>query len=164
MTKLAFVMPKIKICPAILSPDKDTIQKDLSEIEKYCDLLQVDIMDDIFVPNKTPGPEQLTWFATTLPLDMHLMVKEPTEEYFLSFIKANPKLKINDFTIHYEACADPQKTISIIKKLNLKAGLAINPKTSVDAIKKYLDMIDMVLVMTVEPGFAGQSFIEEALS
>ena len=68
MTKLAFVMPKIKICPAILSPDKDIVQKDLLEIEKYCDLLQVDIMDNIFVPNKTPQAEQLKWFVTTMPL------------------------------------------------------------------------------------------------
>lgn len=157
-------MPKIKICPAILSPNKQTVQKDVSEVEKYTDLLQVDIMDNIFVPNLTPQAEQLTWFTTSLPLDMHLMVKEPTEEYFLGFINANPKLKIHDFTVHYEACSNIEKTIAIIKKLKVKVGIAINPKTGVEKIKKYLDRIDMVLVMTVEPGFSGQLFIEEALS
>jgi len=157
-------MPKIKIVPAILSPDPKTINGDLKEIEPYSDLLQVDIMDNIFVPNKTPQAEQLKILDTKIPLDIHLMVKEPSDKYLMGFIKANPKLKINNITVHYEACSNIKKTLEFIRKNNIKAGVAINPNTPVNSIRNILDKVDIVLVMAVEPGFSGQGFIKEALS
>ena len=157
-------MPKIKIVPAILSADPKTLNDDLKEIEPYSDLLQVDVMDNVFVPNITPQAEQLKILDTNIPLDIHLMVKEPSEEYLMSFIDANPKLKINNITVHYEACENIKKTINFIKSQDIKVGVAINPKTSLDTIKDILDDVDMVLVMTVEPGFSGQGFIEDALT
>ena len=157
-------MPKIKIVPAILSPNLKTVNRELKEIEPYSDLLQVDIMDDIFVPNKTPQAEQLKALDTKIPLDIHLMVQEPSDEYLMGFIKANPKLKINNITVHYEACSNIKKTLEFIRKNNIKAGVAINPQTPLKAIKPVLDKVDIVLIMTVEPGFSGQGFIKEALS
>ena len=156
-------MPRIKIVPAILSPNFKTVNKDLKEIERYSDLLQVDIMDNIFVPNKTPQAEQLKILNTNIPLDIHLMVKEPSDEYLMGFIKVNPKLKINNITVHYEACPNIKKTLGFIKKNNIKAGVAINPKTPLKSIKDVLDKVDVVLIMTVEPGFAGQGFIKSVL-
>jgi len=157
-------MPEIKIVPAILSADPKTLNNDLKEIEPYSDLLQVDVMDNVFVPNMTPQAEQLKILDTKIPLDIHLMVKEPSEEYLMSFINANPKLKINNITVHYEACENLRKTLNFIKSKSIKAGIAINPKTSLSVIEPYLDEVDMILVMTVEPGFSGQGFIEAALT
>src|SRR3989338_2593456 len=157
-------MPKIKIVQAILSPNPKTTNRDLKEIEPYSDLLQVDIMDNIFVPNKTQQAEQLKILDTKIPLDIHLMVKEPSDEYLMGFIKANPKLKINNITVHYEACSNIKKTLEFIRKNNIKAGVAINPNTPVNSIRNILDKVDIVLVMAVEPEFSWQGFIKEALS
>jgi len=157
-------MPKKLIVPAILSPNTKTINDDLKEIEPYSDLLQVDVMDGIFVPNNTPQAEQLKILDTRIPLDIHLMVKDPSQGYLMGFIKANPKLRINNITVHYEACFDIKKTLEFIKKNNIKAGIAINPKTPLEKIKNVLNKVDIVLIMTVEPGFSGQGFIKEALS
>ena len=156
-------MPKIKIVPSILSADQERLQEEISEIENYSDLLQVDVMDNKFVPNITPQAELLKKFNTKVPLDIHLMVKEPSEEYIMSFIKSNPKLKINNITIHYEACKNPEKTLNFIKKNNIIPCIAINPKTPLEKIKKFLDKVYMVLIMTVEPGFSGQKFIEDCM-
>ena len=156
-------MPKIKIVPSILSADQDRLQEEVNEIENYSDLLQVDVMDNKFVPNITPQAELLKKFDTKVPLDIHLMVKEPSQDYIKSFIEANPKLIINNITVHYEACSDLGGTLEFIKKNNIKAAVAINPKTSLDKIKNILDDVEMVLIMTVEPGFSGQKFIESAL-
>ena len=157
-------MQKIKIVPAILSANPKTVNEDVKQVEPYSDLLQVDIMDNVFVPNATRQAEQLKTLKTKLPLDIHLMVKEPSEKYIMGFIKANPRLKINNITVHYEACSNPGKMLDFIRKNNIKAGIAINPKTSLEKITEFLDKADMVLVMTVEPGFSGQEFIKEALS
>src|SRR3989338_7336082 len=157
-------MPKKLIVPAILSPNTKTINDDLKEIEPYSDLLQVDVMDGIFVPNNTPQAEQLKILDTRIPLDIHLIVKDPSQGYLMGFIKANPKLRINNITVHYEACFDIKKTLEFIKKNNIKAGIAINPKTPLEKIKNVLNKVDIVLIMTVEPGFSGQGFIKEALS
>ena len=156
-------MPKIKIAPSILSADIDRLQEEINEVENYSDLLQVDVMDKKFVPNITPQAELLRKFNTKVPLDIHLMVLEPSEDYIMSFIKANPSLKINNITVHKEACSDLEKTLEFIKKNNIKAAVAINPKTPLDAINNVLDKVEMVLIMTVVPGFSGQKFIESAL-
>jgi ribulose-phosphate 3-epimerase len=156
-------MPKIKIVPSILSANQDRLQEEINEIEDYSDLLQVDVMDNKFVPNITPQAELLKKFNTKVPLDIHLMVEEPSEDYIKTFIDANPNLKINNITVHYEACKDLGKTLEFIKKNNIKAAVAINPKTPLDAIKDVLDDVEMVLIMTVEPGFSGQKFIESCM-
>ena len=153
-------MPKIKIVPSILSANQDRLQEEINEVEEHSDLLQVDVMDNKFVPNITPQAELLKKFNTKVPLDIHLMVKEPSEEYIKTFINSNKKLKINNITIHYEACSNLEKTLNFIKKNNIKASVAINPKTPLKTIKNILDKVDMVLIMTVEPGFSGQKFIE----
>ena len=156
-------MPKIKIVPSILSANSDRLQEEINEIEDYSDLLQVDVMDNKFVPNITPQAELLKKFNTKVPLDIHLMVEEPSEEYIKSFIDANPNLKINNITVHFEACSNLEKTLDFIKKNNIKAAVAINPKTPLEAINNVLDKVEMVLIMTVEPGFSGQKFIEDVL-
>ena len=153
-------MPKIKIVPSILSADQDKLQEGINEVEDYSDLLQVDVMDNKFVPNITPQAELLKKFDTKVPLDIHLMVKEPSNDYIKTFIDSNKKLKINNITVHYEACSNLGKTLEFIKKNKVKASIAINPKTPLDKIKKFLDKLGMVLIMTVEPGFSGQKFIE----
>ena len=157
-------MPKLKIVPSILSANQDRLQEEINEIEDYSDLLQVDVMDNKFVPNITPQAELLKKFNTKVSLDIHLMVKDPSNEYIETFIDANPKLKINNITVHYEACRNLKKTLEFIKKNNIKAAVAINPKTPLDAIKDILDKVEMVLIMTVEPGFSGQKFIESCMS
>jgi ribulose-phosphate 3-epimerase len=153
-------MPKIKIVPSILSANQDRLQDEINEVEEHSDLLQVDVMDNVFVPNITPQAELLKKFDTKVPLDIHLMVKEPSEDYIQSFIEANPNLTINNITVHQEACSNLQETLEIIKRNDVKAAVAINPKTPLDSIKDVLDKVDMVLIMTVEPGFSGQKFIE----
>ncbi|MEK6949825.1 MAG: ribulose-phosphate 3-epimerase [Nanoarchaeota archaeon] len=156
-------MPKLKIVPSVLSADQERLQDEINEVEEYSDLLQVDVMDNLFVPNITPQAELLKKFNTKVPLDIHLMVKEPSEEYIKTFINANKILKINNITIHYEACGNLEKTLNFIKKNNIIPCIAINPKTPLEKIKKFLDKVDMVLIMTVEPGFSGQKFIEDCM-
>jgi|TARA_B100001964_G_C14154126_1_gene563434 ribulose-phosphate 3-epimerase len=156
-------MPKIKIVPSILSANLDRLKEEMEEVEDYSDWFQVDVMDNKFVPNITPQAELLKEIDTKVPLDIHLMVQEPSEEYIKSFIDANPNLKINNITVHQEACSNLGKTLEFIKNNNIKAAVAINPKTPLDAIKDVLDKVDMVLIMTVVPGFSGQKFIEDVL-
>lgn len=156
-------MPKIKISPSILSANQSRLQEEINEIEDHCELLQVDVMDNIFVPNVTPQADLLKKFNTKVPLDIHLMVKEPSDEYIKTFIDANPNLKINNVTVHQEACSNLEETLDFIKSNEIKPSVAINPKTSIDAIRNVLDKVGMVLVMTVEPGFSGQEFMESSL-
>ena len=156
-------MPKIKIVPSILSANQGKLQEEINGIEDYSDLLQVDVMDNVFVPNITPQAELLKKFDTKVPLDIHLMVKDPSEDYIKSFIDANPKLKINNITVHQEACSNIRDTLNFIKSNNIKPSVAINPKTPLNKIKNILDEVDMVLIMTVVPGFSGQKFIEDCM-
>jgi len=156
-------MPKIKVVPSILSANLDRLNEEMKEVEDYSNMFQVDVMDNKFVPNITPQAELLKKIDTKVPLDIHLMVQEPSEDYIKSFIKANPKLKINNITVHYEACSNLEKTLEFIRSNGIKPAVAINPKTPLDAIKDVLDKVEMVLIMTVEPGFSGQKFIESTL-
>lgn len=152
-------MPKIKIAPSILSADLSKINQEIKEVEKYADLIHVDIMDGIFVPNTTVDANFVRTISTKVPLDVHLMVHEPSNSYLKGFIDAGAY----SITIHEEACRNPAKQIEFIKKNRVKAAISIKPKTSLEKIKKYLRLVDMVLVMTVEPGRAGQKFISEAM-
>ncbi len=152
-------MPKIKIAPSILSADLAKVNEEIKEVEKYADLIHVDIMDGIFVPPTTIDSAFVKTIKTKIPLDVHLMVHEPSDSYIKGFIDAGAYL----ITVHEEACKDPAKQLSFIKRNNTKAAISIKPNTPLDKIKDYLGMVDMVLVMTVEPGWAGQKFIESAM-
>lgn len=152
-------MPKIKIAPSILSADLSKVNEEIKEVEKYADLIHIDIMDGVFVPPTTIDSNFVKTIKTKVPLDVHLMVHEPSDSYIKGFIDAGAY----SITIHGEACKNPAKQISFIKKNKIKAGISIKPNTSQDNIRKYLDIVDMVLIMTVEPGWAGQKFIESAM-
>ena len=152
-------MPKIKIAPSILSADLSKVNQEIKEVEKYADLIHVDIMDGIFVPPTTVNADFVKTIKTKLPLDVHLMVHEPSDSYIKGFVDAGAY----SVTVHEEACKDLSKQIGFIKKNGIKACISIKPNTSLDKLKKYLEIVDMVLVMTVEPGWAGQKFIEATM-
>jgi len=141
-------MPKIKIAPSILSADLSKVNQEIKEVERYADMIHVDIMDGVFVPPTTVNADFVKTIKTKLPLDVHLMVHEPSYSYIKGFVDAGAY----SITIHEEACKDLSKQIGFIKKNGIKAGISIKPNTSLDKLKKYLEIVDMVLVMTVEPG------------
>ncbi len=149
---------KIKIAPSILSADFGKLNEEISEIENSADLIHIDVMDGHFVPNITIGPCVVRKIKSKLPLDVHLMIENP-EKYVEEFAKAGASI----ITIQAEACEDPLTVINKIKKLGCKAGISINPDKPVGMIKGVLNDVDMVLIMTVFPGFAGQEFIESAV-
>ena len=152
-------MPKIKIAPSILSADFSKINEEIKEVEKLSDLIHVDIMDGIFVPPTTVDANFVKSIKTKVPLDVHLMVHEPSDSYIRGFIDAGAY----SITIHEEACKNPLNQINFIKKNKVKAAISIKPKTPLENIKKYLDIVDMVLIMTVEPGWSGQKFIDSTM-
>lgn len=144
------------VAPSILSADFSRLGEDIKSIES-CDMVHIDVMDGMFVPNISFGPCVIKSIRkyTAKPFDTHLMIEEPIR-YIKEFYEAG-----SDYlTIHYEACKDVSGTINEIKRY-CKAGISIKPKTNVDSIVKYLNDIDLVLVMTVEPGFGGQSFMPD---
>jgi ribulose-phosphate 3-epimerase len=150
---------KLWIAPSILSADFSKLAEEILEVEKGgCDCIHVDVMDGHFVPNLTIGPTVVKWMrkVTRLPMDVHLMIDAPIR-YIEDFRKAGSDW----ITVHVEACDDVDTIIEQIKKLGAKAGLSLRPKTDLKEIEPYLDQIDLVLVMTVEPGFGGQSFMPD---
>lgn len=156
-------MNKILIAPSILSADFANLQLDISRIEEGgANWVHIDVMDGHFVPNLTIGAPVVKSLrkATTLPFDVHLMIENPWL-YIDDFAKAGSDI----ITIHQEACLDNlSEVIAQIKSYGIKAGVSIKPNTSVDAIKDVLKDVDLVLVMSVEPGFGGQSFMSNSLS
>ena len=152
-------MPKVKIAPSILSADLSRVNQEIKDVEKHADLIHIDIMDGIFVPPATVDADFVKTIRTKVPLDVHLMVHEPSDSYIKGFIDAGA----HSITIHEEACKNPSKQINFIKKNKIRASISIKPNTQLDKIKKYLDMVDMVLIMTVEPGLAGQKFIQSTM-
>ncbi len=152
---------KILVAPSILSADFSKLGDELCAIEKAgADLVHIDVMDGHFVPNITIGPVVVKSIrpATKLPLDVHLMIRNP-EKYIESFVKAGSDM----ITFHVEVEEDPREIIRLIKYFKKKAGISIKPNTDVKRIEWLLPMLDMVLIMTVEPGFGGQQFMTECL-
>lgn len=151
----------MKIAPSILSADFSNLQRDIELVEKGgADYIHVDVMDGQFVPNITFGPNivQAIRPITKLPLDVHLMIVDP-EKYIPAFAKAGADI----ITVHVEATPHIHRALQMMKDLGVKSGVVINPGTPITMIKHVLPIADQVLVMTVNPGFGGQSFIEETV-
>lgn len=151
----------IKISPSILSSDYGNLSSELKRMEACgADMLHIDVMDGHFVPNITLGAPIVKCIrkSSTLPFDVHLMISDPYK-YIPDFVSAGSDI----ITFHAEADSDIEKTIDLILASGKKAGLSVKPKTPVEAVYPYLDKLSMVLVMTVEPGFGGQSFMEDMM-
>ncbi|WP_342044330.1 ribulose-phosphate 3-epimerase [Bacillus sp. OTU530] len=151
----------IKIAPSILSADFARLGEEIKDVEKGgADYIHVDVMDGHFVPNITIGPliVEAVRPITSLTLDVHLMIEQP-DRYIPEFAKAGADI----ITVHVEACPHLHRTIQLIRSFGIKAGVVLNPHTPVSAIQHVLEDIDMVLLMTVNPGFGGQSFIHAVL-
>ena len=152
---------RILVAPSILSADFARLGEEVAAIEKAgADWLHVDVMDGRFVPNITLGPPIVKAIrkVTKLPLDVHLMIVEP-ERYVDSFAEAGA----DTITIHIEACTHLHRTLRHIQSLGKRAGVVLNPSTHEDTLRYVIDVADLVLVMSVNPGFGGQSFIREVL-
>lgn len=148
----------IKLAPSILSANFANLLADVKKVEEAgCDLLHIDVMDGHFVPNITLGPMIVEGLKgkTALPFDVHLMIEKP-DQYITDFIKAGADI----ISVHSEACIHLHRTIQLIKEQGAKACVALNPATPLSAIEYVLQDLDMVLIMTVNPGFGGQAFIE----
>ena len=152
----------VKIAPSILSADFANLERDIRLVdEKGADYIHVDVMDGQFVPNITLGPNIVSAIrpVTDLPLDVHLMVQEP-ERFIEAFAEAGADI----LTIHQESTVHIHRGMQMIKNAGVKAGVVINPGTPVSAIEHVLSMADLVLIMTVNPGFGGQAFLPECLT
>ena len=154
-------MHNVKISPSILSADFGKLGNEIQDLEKAgADFIHIDVMDGHFVPNITIGPEVINKLRkyTSLPFDVHLMIS-PVDDFIKNFAEAGADI----ITIHPEATDDLISSIKKIKSYNKRAGVALNPETSVDKVLPVLKIIDLVLIMSVNPGFGGQKFIEKTL-
>ena len=154
-------MKKIKISPSILSADFSRLGLEIKKLENSgADMIHVDVMDGHFVPNLTIGPPVIKALRkyTNIPFDVHLMIN-PVHKYIKDYAESGADI----ITIHPEATSSLQQSIDEIKKYKKKVGLSLNPDTKIEIIEKYLDQIDLVLLMSVFPGFGGQKFIKDVL-
>ena len=150
-------MTAVQILPSILSADFRCLGQQIAEVEQAgADRIHVDVMDGRFVPNITIGPliVEAARKSTSLPLDVHLMIVEP-ERYLSDFASAGADIIL----VHQEACPHLHRTVEQIKQLDKQAGVVLNPSTSVASLEEVIDMLDQVLIMSVNPGFGGQRFI-----
>jgi ribulose-phosphate 3-epimerase len=155
------VAQNIKISPSILSADFSILGDEIKSLEQAgADLIHIDVMDGHFVPNITMGPPiiKMVRKCTKLPFDVHLMIS-PVEKYIKAFADAGSDI----ITIHPEATDNLKRAVSSIKSLGKKAGVSLNPKTPISALMDVINDIDLILIMSVNPGFAGQSFMSEVL-
>jgi len=151
----------IKLAPSILSADFACLGEQIDEVARAgADYIHVDVMDGHFVPNITIGAPVVASIrpVTSLPLDVHLMIEQP-ERYISEFVQAGADI----ITVHVEACPHLQRTIRLIKELGAKAGVSLNPPTPLSAVEEFIPHVDLVLIMSVNPGFGGQSFIPATL-
>jgi len=151
----------IKLAPSILSADFARLGEQIDEVARAgADYIHVDVMDGHFVPNITIGAPVVASIrrVTSLPLDVHLMIEHP-ERYISDFINAGADI----ITVHVEASPHLKSTIRLIKELGARAGVSLNPPTPLSTVKEFLPHVDLVLIMSVNPGFGGQSFIPETL-
>lgn len=151
-----------QIAPSLLSADFANLTDEIRKIEEGgADYLHLDVMDGIFVPNITFGPPVIKMIRqiTKMPFDVHLMIDRP-ERYIKDFVEAGADI----LTVHAEATTHLHRTIQEIKSFGIKAGVSLNPATSLDVLEYILDDIDLVLIMTVNPGFGGQSFINSMIT
>ena len=154
-------MKKIQVSPSILSADFSKLGEDIKRLEDSgADMIHVDVMDGHFVPNLTIGPPVIKSLRkyTKLPFDVHLMI-DPVHKYIKDYSDAGADI----ITFHPEATENISETINLIKSLNKKVGISLNPNTEITAAKDYLDKIDLILIMSVYPGFGGQKFISEVI-
>lgn len=151
----------VKIAPSVLSADFGRLAEEVAKIETVADLLHVDVMDGHFVPNLTIGPPVVEAIHrnTRLPLDVHLMIEAP-ERFIGAFAQAGAA----SLTVHVETCPHLHRTIQQIHEAGVRAGVALNPATPIQAVEHILDQADLLLVMSVNPGFGGQSFIPFSLA
>ena len=155
-------MKKIQISPSILSADFSQLRNEIQRLEEGgADMIHVDVMDGHFVPNLTMGPPVIKNLrnCTKLPFDVHLMI-DPVHKYIKNYAEAGADI----ITIHPEATDNLKNSIKYIKELGKKVGVSLNPETKIDVIKEFLTEIDLILIMSVHPGFGGQKFIPEVLS
>jgi ribulose-phosphate 3-epimerase len=152
----------VKLAPSILTADWGHLADQIRAVEAGgADLIHLDVMDGVFVPNISFGPAMVATIRkiTSLPLDVHLMIQEP-DRYLADFVNAGA----NQITVHVEACLHLNRTVQRINELGCSVGVALNPATSLETIREILPFIDCVLVMSVNPGFGGQKFIETTTS
>ena len=154
-------MKKVQISPSILSADFSKLGDDIKRLEESgADMIHVDVMDGHFVPNLTIGPPVIKSLRkyTKLPFDVHLMI-DPVHKYIKAYSDAGADI----ITFHPEATENILETINLIKSLNKKVGISLNPDTEISAAEAHLDKIDLILIMSVYPGFGGQKFIGEVV-
>ena len=154
-------MKKIQVSPSILSADFSNLGEDIRRLEDSgADMIHVDVMDGHFVPNLTIGPPVIKSLRkySKLPFDVHLMI-DPVHKYIKDYSDAGADI----ITFHPEATKNISETINLIKSLNKKVGISLNPDTEINAAEDYLDQIDLILIMSVYPGFGGQKFISEVI-
>ena len=149
---------EIKIAPSILSADFGRLNEDIATVDDHCDYIHVDVMDGHFVQNLTFGAPVVKYIKSKKPLDVHLMIENPME-YIDDFADAGADV----LTFHYEAVENPQVILKMIKDRGMKAGISVKPGTDIQVVEDLLPELDWFLVMSVEPGFGGQGFMESAL-
>ncbi|MBI2634467.1 ribulose-phosphate 3-epimerase [Candidatus Peregrinibacteria bacterium] len=148
----------IQVAPSILSADFGRLNEEIKEVEPYSDRLHYDVMDGHFVPNISFGAPVMKWIKTKLPIDVHLMIEHPWD-FFEDFVKAGADTLI----VHAEACKDLKGVLGTIRDLGVKNGVSVRPKTGVEVLEGVLEMVDQILIMTVEPGFGGQKFMKDMM-